>query len=89
VRPRARAKRDLELVTQEQVLDHEVEALMEEGGQGGEEEAEQVKHPRRVADRAGWGFALLQVVPKACRPYRAKTKGKVCEHHFGAVTGLV
>ena len=24
---------------------------------------------------------LLGVVPKACRPYRAKTKGKVCEHH--------
>jgi hypothetical protein len=35
---RARAERDLAL--QEQVLDHEVEALMDEGGQGGEEEAE-------------------------------------------------
>ena len=40
VRPRARAERDLELVAQEQVLDHEVVALMEEGGQGGEEDAE-------------------------------------------------
>jgi hypothetical protein len=40
VRPRARAERDLELVAQEQVLKNEVVALMEEGGQGGEEEAE-------------------------------------------------
>ena len=40
VRPRARAERDLELVAQEQVLDHEVVALMEEGGQGGEEDAD-------------------------------------------------
>ena len=38
--PRARAERDLELVAQEQVLQHEVVALMEEGGQGGEEDAE-------------------------------------------------
>jgi transposase len=28
----------------------------------------------------------LGMVPKACRPYRAQTNGKVCEHHFGAVT---
>jgi hypothetical protein len=34
-RPRARAERDVELVAQEQVLKHEVVALMEEGGQGG------------------------------------------------------
>ena len=40
VRPRASAERDLELVAQEQVLDHEVVALMEKGGQGGEEDAE-------------------------------------------------
>jgi len=40
VRSRARAERDLELVAQEQVLDHEVVALVEEGGQGGEEDAE-------------------------------------------------
>ena len=40
VRPRARAERDLELVAQKQVLDHEVVALMEEGGQGGEEDAD-------------------------------------------------
>src|SRR5205814_2854975 len=40
VRSRARAGRDLELVAQEQVLDHEVVALVEEGGQGGEEHAE-------------------------------------------------
>jgi hypothetical protein len=40
VRPRSRAERDLELVAQEQVLDHEVVALMEEGGRGGEEDAE-------------------------------------------------
>jgi hypothetical protein len=39
VRPLARAERDLELVAQKQVLDHEVVALMEEGGQGGEEDA--------------------------------------------------
>jgi hypothetical protein len=39
-RPRARAEGDLELVAQEQVLDHEVLALMEEGGQGGEEDAD-------------------------------------------------
>ena len=60
VRPLARAERDLELVAQEQVLDHEVVALMEEGCQGGEEDAESVKHPPRVADRGGWSFALLQ-----------------------------
>ena len=40
VRPRARTERDLELMAQEQVLDHEIVALMEEGGQGGEEDAE-------------------------------------------------
>jgi hypothetical protein len=40
VRPLARAERDLELVAQEQVLDHEVVALMEKGGQRGEEDAE-------------------------------------------------
>ena len=40
VRPLARAERDLELVAQEQVLDREVVALTEEGGQGGEEDAE-------------------------------------------------
>ena len=40
VQPRARAQRDLELVAQEQVLDHEVLPLMEEGGQGGEEDAQ-------------------------------------------------
>jgi hypothetical protein len=40
VRPLAKAERDLELVAQEQVLDHEVVALMEEGCQGGEEDAE-------------------------------------------------
>ena len=39
LRPRARAERDLELVAQEQVLQHEIVALMEEG-QGGEEDAE-------------------------------------------------
>ena len=38
--PPARAERDLELVAQEQVLQHEVVALMEDGGQGGEEDAE-------------------------------------------------
>jgi len=36
----ARAERDLELVAQEQVLDHEAVALTEDGGQGGEEDAE-------------------------------------------------
>ena len=40
LRPRARAERDLELVAQEQVLDHEVVALVEERGQGREEDAE-------------------------------------------------
>ena len=40
VRPRVRAWRDFELVAQEQVLDHEVVAIMEEGGQGGEEDAD-------------------------------------------------
>jgi hypothetical protein len=38
--PRARAERDLELVAQKQVLDHEAVAPMEEVGQGGEEDAE-------------------------------------------------
>ena len=36
---RARPERDLELVAQEQVLDHEVVAGAEEGGQGGEDDA--------------------------------------------------
>jgi hypothetical protein len=40
VRPRARAERDLELVAKEQILQHEVMAVIEEGGQGGEEDAE-------------------------------------------------
>ena len=40
VRPRARTERDLELMAQEQVLDHEVVALVEERGQGREEDAE-------------------------------------------------
>ena len=63
VRPRARAERDLELVAQEQVLDHEVAALVEEGGQSGEEDAKEVKHPGRVADWAGSSFALPQRPP--------------------------
>jgi len=39
MRPRASAERDLDLVAQEQVLDHEVVALTQEGGQGREEDA--------------------------------------------------
>jgi hypothetical protein len=38
--PRARAERDFELVAQDQVLQHEVVALMEKGRQRGEEDAE-------------------------------------------------
>ena len=52
----------LEELAQKQVLDHEVVALMEQGGPGGEQDAEWLKHSRRTADRAGWSFALLQVV---------------------------
>jgi hypothetical protein len=40
VRPRARAERDLELVALEQVLDHQVAAMMARGGQSGEEDAD-------------------------------------------------
>jgi hypothetical protein len=36
----ARAERDLELVAQEQILQHEVMAVIEEGGHSGEEDAE-------------------------------------------------
>ena len=39
-RPGPRAEGDLELVAQEQVLDHKVVPLTEEGGQGGEQDAE-------------------------------------------------
>ena len=39
-RPLARAERDLELLAQEQALEHKVVALMEDGGRGGEEDAE-------------------------------------------------
>ena len=60
-------ERDLELVAQEQVLDHEVVALMEQGGQGGEQDAEWLKHSRRIADRAGWSFAPLQAAVPALR----------------------
>jgi hypothetical protein len=38
VQPLARG--DLELVAQEQILDHEVVVLMEDGGEGGEDDAE-------------------------------------------------
>jgi hypothetical protein len=38
--PRARTERDLELVAQEQVLDHEILALTDECGQGGEEDSQ-------------------------------------------------
>jgi hypothetical protein len=36
--------------------------LLEGDGEGGKEDAEQFKHPERVADRMGWSFALLQLV---------------------------
>jgi len=59
----------LELVAQEQVLDHKVVTLTEEGGQRREEDAEEFKHLGRVADRAGRSFALLHpqgfCVPRA------------------------
>jgi hypothetical protein len=65
----------LELVAQEQVLDDKVVPLTEEGGQSREEDAQEFKHPGRVADRAERSFALLQVVlirittaPKGTRP---------------------
>ena len=51
----------MDLVAQEQVLDDQLVLLTEEGGQSREEEAEEFKHPGRVADRAGWSFALLRV----------------------------
>jgi len=56
-RPGPRAECDLELVAQEQVLDHKVVPLTEEGGQSREEDAQEFKHPGRVADRAGRSFA--------------------------------
>ena len=59
-RPGPRAEGDLESVAQEQVLDHKVVLLTDEGGQSREEDAEEFKHPGRVADRAGRSFALLQ-----------------------------
>ena len=52
-RPGPRAECDLELVAQEQVLDHKVVPLTEEGGQSREEDAQEFKHPGGVADRAG------------------------------------
>jgi alkanesulfonate monooxygenase SsuD/methylene tetrahydromethanopterin reductase-like flavin-dependent oxidoreductase (luciferase family) len=65
-KPGPSAERDLELVAQEQVLDHKVVPLTEEGSQSREEDAKEFKHPGRVADRAGRRFALLQ----ACTGYR-------------------
>ena len=50
----------MQLVAQEQVLDDKVVPLTDEGGQSREEDAEEFKHPGRVADRAGRSFALLQ-----------------------------
>jgi transposase len=32
---------------------------------------------------------LLGTVPRLCRPYRAKTKGKVCEHDWRRSSGPV
>jgi hypothetical protein len=58
--PGPRAECDLELVAQEQVLDHKVVPLTEAGRQSREEDAKGFKHPGRVADRAGRRFALLQ-----------------------------
>ena len=53
VRARTGTQRDMELVAQEQVLDHKVVPLTEEGGQSREEDAQEFKHPGGVADRAG------------------------------------
>jgi hypothetical protein len=60
-RPGPKAESELELVAQEQVLDHKVVPLTEEGGQSRQEHAEEFKHPGRVADGAGRSFALLQL----------------------------
>jgi hypothetical protein len=62
MRTSTRAESNLDLVSQEQVLDHEVVALADERRQGGEEDAEWLKHPGSVAHRDGWRFALLQLV---------------------------
>jgi hypothetical protein len=48
-------------MAQEQVLEEKVLPVAEESWQRGEEEAEQFKHPGRVADPTGSSFALLQV----------------------------
>ena len=64
-RPGPRAEGDLQLVAQEQVLDDKVVPLTDEGGQSREEDAEELKHPGRVAGRAGRSFALLQPVTTA------------------------
>ena len=55
-RPVPRAERDLELVAQEQVLDHKVVLLTEKGSKSREEDAKEFKHPGRVADQARMAF---------------------------------
>jgi transposase len=65
-------------VPQEVLVDNQKAAVLEHKGRG------QVKFNERFVDLAGhYGF-----VPKACRPYRARTKGKdermvgYIKHHF-------
>ena len=53
----------MEPVSQEQVLDHEVVALANKGCQGGEEDAEWLKHPGRV----GWPIVPDGVLPSYSR----------------------
>ncbi len=60
-----RAECDLELVAQEQVLDHKVVPLTEKGSQSREEDAKEFKHPGRVADQAGRCFARLHPLEAA------------------------
>jgi hypothetical protein len=49
-------------MAQEQVLDEKVVPVAEESCHRGEEEAEQLKHPGRVADPTGSSFALLHLL---------------------------
>ncbi len=67
-RPGPRAECDLELVAQEQVLDHKVVPLTDEGGQSREEDAPELKHPGMVAHRAGCSFALLESITVPIHP---------------------
>jgi hypothetical protein len=45
---------------------------MEQGGQGGEQDAEELKRSRRVADRDGWSLPPYRSPPETVEDYLAE-----------------